>query len=174
MSDRDRWWFFQSSSDNLIRFTSPGDFEVLVMNVEGDIGVIRPNATNWYQGDRLTGADDNQGLIQLPITNFESNSEHLIAVALRHQCAWLQRFGYQHDFFGQDQGTLYTVLIDSERQGSTIRMALAFGVTTSELTPDFDGVELDTIFVDGFRPKKPPSPPPITPRVSRYERKWVI
>jgi hypothetical protein len=79
----------------------------------------------------------------------------------------LEAFGQRFNLFGLDEGTLYVVLMSSAHEGSILTMTLAFGFTIANLVPDFEGVELPTIFA-GNLPSEP------TRRVSRYERPWVI
>lgn len=141
---------------------------ILVKNVEGDIGVISPKLTGWYTGDRLRGTDDNQGVIQFPLVMFIAQNEELISNALKRHCRDLEEFGQRMKVLRANEGTLYVVLMDSERSGTTLSMTMAFGFTPNELIPAFEGVELDTIFVGDL----PPVAPPV--RTSRYERKWVI
>ena len=154
----------------MVRFTRVGGLDaraILVKNVEGDIGVISPQLTGWYTGDRLRGTDDNQGVIQFPLVVFVAQGEEQISDALKRHCRDLEEFGQRLRLLRANEGTLYVVLMDSERRGTTLNMTMAFGFTPNELIPDFSGVELDTIFTVDT---------PITPanKVSRYERKWVI
>ena len=168
MAVNTRYWFFQSSPDNLVRFTRAGGFEnygVLVKNVGGEVGFIGPHQTSWYLGDRCIGSEDNQGVLQLPLVTFIAQDEQHISEALSRHSRDLELFCRKLGPNGE--GTLYIVLMDSERQVSTLSMTMAFGYTPGVLIPNFSGVELDTIFAIAT---------PITPahRVSRYERKWVI
>ena len=169
MALKTKFWFFQDSRDNLVKFIRSDDSSVLVKSVEGDIGVIDPSQTTWYTGDRLTGAEDNQGILQLPLVTFIAPKEKQISDALRRHARDMEAFGQRNKMFGLDEGTLYVVLTDSIR-ADLLSMTMAFCFTVGDLIPAFDGIELDTIFVDET-PQPTPSP---THRVSRYERKWVI
>jgi hypothetical protein len=169
MAVNTRYWFFQSSSDNLVRFTRADGFEnygVIVKNVEGNIGFIGPRHTSWYLGDRCIRSEGNQGVLQLPLLTLIAQEEQHISEALSRHSKDLELFCRKW-LEPNGEGTLYVVLMDSERQVNTISMTLAFGYTPGVLIPDFSGVELDTIFTVAT---------PITPanKVSRYERKWVI
>lgn len=166
MAAKFRWWIFQSSSDSLVRFTRNSEDYVLMKNIEGDIGVIGMNTTTWYAGDHITGSEDNQGLVQIPLLTLIGLNDQIISDALRRHARDMEAFGHRRNMFGLDDGTLYGVLVSSEHRGDHLGMTLAFCFTRDILIPDFEGVELDTIFV-GDNPRS-------APRLSRYKRPWVI
>ena len=172
MSFKTRYWFFQSSRDNLVKFTRTNESHIFVNNVEGEIGVVGIHHTSWYIGDRRTHVDENQErhIAQLPLVTFVAQSDQQISYALSRHAKDLELFRHQHAFIGADNGILYVVLLDSERQDSKLSMTLAFGLTTDNLIPDFEGIELDTIFANEI----PHPAPAIQPTKNRYERKWVI
>jgi len=169
MAAKFRYWFFQSSSDNLVKFTREGGTWVLVKNLEGDTGVIGGAKTTWwYAGDHITRSEDNQGVIQIPLLTLIAPNEQIISNSLRRHARDMEAFGQRLNMFGLDEGTTYVVLLDSERRGDHLSMTLAFCFTKDVLTPDFESVELDTIFVDDRSYSTP------VHRLNRYERPWVI
>jgi hypothetical protein len=172
MAIKTKWWFFQSSRDSLVRFTREGNFDVLVKNFLGGIGVISTSRTSWYDNGSLIGAEGNLGEVVFPLITIFAQREQQISDALKRHLSNLEGFGHRYEMLRPDEGTLYVVLVDSERKASQLSMTMAFGFTLGQLTPDFEGVEMDTIFTDGFSLSAPPQP--TIRRVSRYERKWVI
>lgn len=171
----ERWWVLKSTNKE-VRFNRVGGFDVLTMNVLGQIGVIGLNTTMWFHGNSVVNRELNGLGIYLPTLEVIVPNEMQLAVSLRTKAILLDKFSMQLNLFEGQQGTFHVVLLDAVpvvvngEMEEHLSVTLAFGFTIDELVPEFEGGE-----ISGLTSLLTPTVMAArVPRVSRYKRPWVI
>lgn len=167
---RVRWWM---SQEYPIEFRSNNgvDSVTLTVNNDGNIGLINGFNTTWYSDDRVIGAEGNGSpQVILPRVTIRGRNYDEIASKIKEFVEMLSDFAERHGVCRNGEAH-FVMIDDTNNMHQQVSCSIAY--TADELTPEFDGGELDEALYY-IPPDEAKEETYEGPRPTRFERKPVI